>query len=411
MDEIRYEKQLPPLLSGQALIDAISYYPEYDPTIRDAEQYERLEMLADIYKVFYPFPMAIEIYNKLHLATTLSLKKKNTKLAVQQRNETYKAMFGAGQYHGIIGGADSMTIIGTSGIGKSSAIQTSLGLISDGKIIETANPYSKIIQCLQVQCPYDSSPKGLLLEILRNVDDIIGTRYNERSRKSSDTTDVLIGTVSQVALNHIGLLVIDEIQNVWGRKNGTMLMSMIIQLINSSGISICMVGTSECIPFFESTVQLSRRSHGLKYDVMSYNDDFEAFCTKLWEYQYCKEYTPINVTMVDWLYQHSGGIIANVVSLIHDAQEIAILEGDEKLDLVSLEKAYRSRMGFIHRFIDTSKQIKHPVVSKKEEYFEEKDGELEEYLTLEEMATIGKKKGFDPLEYLMKRICVEEVTV
>ena len=411
MDEIRYEKQLPSLLSGQALIDAISYYPEYDRSIRDAEQYERLEMLADIYKVFYPFPMVIEIYNKLHLATTLSLKKKNTKLAVQQRNETYKAIFGAGQYHGIIGGADSMTIIGTSGIGKSSAIQTSLGLISDGKIIETANPYSKIIPCLQVQCPYDSSPKGLLLEILRNVDEVIGTKYNERSRKSSDTTDVLIGTVSQVALNHIGLLVIDEIQNVWGRKNGTALMSMVIQLINSSGISICMVGTSECIPFFESTVQLSRRSHGLKYDVLSYNEDFEAFCERLWKYQYCKEFSPIDVTIIDWLYQHSGGIISNVVSLFHDSQEIAILEGYEKVDLVMLEKAYRNRMGFMHRFIDGAEQIKHPAVGKKEDSFKEKDGELEEYQTLDEMVAIGKKKGIDPLEYLMKRICVEEVAV
>ena len=409
MDEIRYEKQLPSLLSGQALIDAISYYPEYDRSIRDAEQYERLEMLADIYKVFYPFPMAIEIYNKLYLSTVLSLKKKNSKLAVQQRNDNYWAMIGDRQYHGIIGGADSLTIVGTSGIGKSSSIQTALGLISGGKLIEMEKPYVKLIPCLQVQCPFDASPKGLLLEILRSVDEALGTKYNERSRKASDTTDILIGTVSQVALNHIGLLVIDEIQNVWGRKNGTALMSMIIQLINSSGISICMVGTTECIPFFESTVQLSRRSHGLKYDVLSYDADFEAFCTKLWEYQYCKKYMPIDVTVIDWLYQHSGGIIANVVSLLHDAQEMAILEGYERLDLVSLEKAYKSRMSFMHRFIDTSEQIKHPSVSKKAETFEEKTIEPEEYQTLMEMVNTAKKRGKDLLEYLINHICVEEV--
>ena len=108
-------------------------------------------------------------------------------------------------------------------IGKSSAIQQALQLISGGNIIEFDDPYVKIIPCLQVQCPFDASPKGLLLEILRNVDEAIDTKYYERSRKSSDTTDILIGTVSQVALNHIGLLVIDEIQNVYGRKNGTSL--------------------------------------------------------------------------------------------------------------------------------------------------------------------------------------------
>ena len=86
------------------------------------------------------------------------------------------------RYHGIIGGADSLSIIGSSGIGKTSAIQKALDLISGGQIIEIEKPFSKIIPCLQVQCPYDASPKGLLLEILRNVDSVLGTKYYERSR-------------------------------------------------------------------------------------------------------------------------------------------------------------------------------------------------------------------------------------
>lgn len=35
------------------------------------------------------------------------------------------------------------------------------------------------------------------------------------------TADMLIGSVSTVALNHIGLLVVDEIQNVVNSKNGS----------------------------------------------------------------------------------------------------------------------------------------------------------------------------------------------
>ena len=79
MCDIHYEKLLPPLMSGQTLIDRISNYPDYDQNIRNAEQYERLDGLADIYRVYYPFPMSVEIYSKLYLSTTLSLKKKNTK--------------------------------------------------------------------------------------------------------------------------------------------------------------------------------------------------------------------------------------------------------------------------------------------------------------------------------------------
>ena len=290
----KYEMMIPELLSGVRLIEELRCLPEYDPMIREADTATRLESLTDIYRIYYPFPMSVEIYNKLYMATVLSFKKKNTKQAVQQHNMTYRAMIGDRQYRGIIGGGDSFSIIGRSGLGKTSAIQQALQLISGGKIIEGESPNCKIIPCLQVQCPFDASPKGLLLEILRNVDKAIDTRYYECSRKSSDTTDILIGTVSQVALNHIGLLVIDEIQNVWGRKNGTTLMSMIIQLINSSGISIAMVGTEECISFFESAPQLARRAQGLRYNALPYDDHYEDFCKTLWEYQYTSAYKQID---------------------------------------------------------------------------------------------------------------------
>ena len=55
-------------------------------------------------------------------------------------------------------------------------------------------------------------------------------------------------------------------------------------------------------------------------------------------------YNPENV---GWLYEHSAGIISIVVSLIHDAQEIAILNGRETLDIVTLNEAFQ-RMQMIH---------------------------------------------------------------
>lgn len=402
------EKMLQPLLSGKELIGSLKCFPEYDPAIREAGTIERLEALSDIYRIYYPFPMAVEIYNKLYMATVLSLKKKNTKLAVQQHNLTYKAMIGDRHYHGIIGGADSLSIIGRSGIGKSSAIQQALQLISGGKIIENDNPYCRIIPCLQVQCPFDASPKGLLLEILRNVDKAIDTRYYESSRKASDTTDVLIGTVSQVALNHIGLLVIDEIQNVYGRKNGTSLMAMIIQLINSSGISIAMVGTEECISFFESAPQLARRAQGLKYDALPYDRYFDDFCKTVWEYQYTSSYKEIDAGIVEWLYEHTGGIVSNIISLIHDAQEIAILEGYEVMDLSTLSIAYKNRMSFLHRFINTPGVKRNAVAKPKEEIFKATPAP-EEYRSIEELIKAARSKGTDIIEHLKENILIEEV--
>ncbi|MGN0180623.1 MAG: TniB family NTP-binding protein, partial [Monoglobaceae bacterium] len=127
-------------------------------------------------------------------------------------------------------------------------------------------------------CPFDSSVKGLLLEILRKVDEVLETDYYKNALKIRVTTDMLIGSVSQVAINHIGLLVVDEIQNVVNSKHGKSLVGMLTQLINNSGISICMVGTPESSLFFEQAMQLARRSLGLQYTSLPYDQYFYDFC-------------------------------------------------------------------------------------------------------------------------------------
>lgn len=53
--------------------------------------------------------------------------------------------------------------------------------------------------------------------------------------------------------------------NVVNNRQGKSLVRMLTQLINNSGISICMVGTLESSIFFEPAMQLARRSLGLQY--------------------------------------------------------------------------------------------------------------------------------------------------
>ena len=348
---------LPSMKSGDDLFSALEVLPEYEESIRTADVPVRLMALSDLYRIYVPSQMSLEIYSKMYLALLRSLQKKGTKLAVQQKNQNYKAITQQ-EYSGIMGGSDSFTIIGASGIGKSSAISRAITLITENKVIEVENPYTKIIPCICVQCPFDSSVKGFLLEILRKVDEMIDSKYYENALRARTTTDMLIGSVSQVALNHIGLLVVDEIQNVCNSKNGKSLVGMLTQLINNSGISICMVGTPESAVFFEQAVQLARRSLGLRYDMMGYGTDFRRFCEVVFSYQYVKQKTEITDGMIEWLYEHSSGNISVVVSLIHDAQEIAILSGKEALNLEALNEAYQKRLSMLHGFIHMEQKIR-----------------------------------------------------
>jgi hypothetical protein len=244
---------LPRMKSGDSLITALEVLPEYNPELWQSDASVRLMALSDLYRVYIPSQMSLEIYSKLYLALLRSMQKKGTKLAVQQQNQNYRAIMQQ-EYSGIMGGSDSFTIIGTSGIGKSSAISRAINLITENKVIEADNPYTKVVPCVIVQCPFDSSVKGLLLEVLRKVDEVLDSKYYQNALRARATTDMLIGSVSQVALNHIGMLVVDEIQNVANSKNGKSLIGSLTQLINNSGISICMVGTPESTRFFESAM-------------------------------------------------------------------------------------------------------------------------------------------------------------
>ena len=223
-------------------------------------------------------------------------------------------------------------------------------MVSVQRIVDLPNNM-RIIPCIHVQTPADCSIKGLLFEILRKVDEMLDTRYHYNAMRINATADMLIGSVSTVALNHIGLLVVDEIQNVVNSKNGTTIIGMLTQLINNAGISICMVGTPKSALFFGQEMMLARRSLGLSYGPFSYDETFAEFCRELFQYQYVQNRTELNESILQWLYNHSKGNASVVVSLLHDAQEIAILDGAEELGLPSLEKAYRNRLSMLHDYL------------------------------------------------------------
>lgn len=256
---------LPEMLTGSDLDNALKILPDYDEKTKEKSTPERLIALQSIYRIFIPSQMSREIYSKMYLSLLRSLQKKQSVQAIRQYSENSK-MIRSQSYESIMGGSDSFTIIGESGIGKSSSVSRAINVLSEAPAIDTE--YSKIIPCLQVQAPADSSVKGLLLEILRKIDEVLGTKHHENALRSHATTDMLIGTVSQVALNHIGLLIVDEIQNVVNSKNGRTIVGTLTQLINNSGVSICMVGTPECSAFFDSAMMLARRSLGLNYQAM-----------------------------------------------------------------------------------------------------------------------------------------------
>lgn len=410
MDNLSLIKKLPPMLSGSALEQALAILPEYDPEIVNQDAATRLIALSDLYKVFVPNQMSKEIYSKLYLALLRSLQKKDGILRVKQSLANHAVSMQQQEYSGILGGSDSFTILGVSGIGKSSSISRAVQLLTHDRIIETDQPYRKILPCVVVQCPFDSSVKGLLLEIIRVVDEQLGSSYYPKTTSVRATTDMLIGTVSTILLNHVGILIVDEIQNVAISKNGRNLLGVLLQLINCSGVSICMVGTPECQDFFTQAMQLARRSLGLQYESMEYGAEFVDLCETLYQYQYVRNRTELDDATIRWLYEHSNGSVSSVVTLLHDAQEIGILEGSEILGLETLNAAYRSRMKMLHSYIVPTKK---PQTSsrKRSASIPRGDRQLENVISISTLIQQAKSEDRDIVSFLRPHITIEEVVV
>ena len=149
---------------------------------------------------------------------------------------------------------------------------------------------------------------------------------------------------------------------------------------------------------------------------MEYGTDFRKFCEIVFSYQYVKQRTEITDGIMEWLYEHTSGNISVVVSLIHDAQEIAILNGKEVLNLESLNEAYQKRLSMLHGFIhiEQKRQISKPkkkvsvtVTDVKLPVKQERCGEI----TIADLVSVAKVENVDIVQLLKEHITVMEVAV
>jgi hypothetical protein len=204
------------------------------------------------------------------------------------------------------------------------------------------------------------------------------------------------------------ILIVDEIQNVAISKNGRNLLGVLLQLINCSGVSICMVGTPECQDFFTQAMQLARRSLGLQYESMEYGEEFVDLCETLYQYQYVRNRTELDDATIRWLYEHSNGNVSSVVTLLHDAQEIGVMEGSEILNLETLNAAYKSRMKMLHSYIVPTRK---PQTSsrKRSAAIPRGDRQLEDLISISALIQQAKSEDRDIVSFLKPYITIEEV--
>jgi len=333
----------------------LGHYPGHDDQHRLLPAEVRLHLILNAVQFFEPLPIHLDLEQRFSRMIRMGYQARNP---LQQGfwREMHQRVQTLGVPDTVRGAPNAQpkaaslplrstamgfTILGLSGVGKSTAVETILSLypqvLYHGKYHGQDFNWVQLVW-LKLDCPFDGSIKGLCLNFFQAVDHLIGTNYYENyARQGRVTTDVLIPYVARVgSLHGLGVLVIDEIQNLSEAKSGgaSRMLNFLVQLVNTIGVPVVPIGTYKALPLLRGEFRQARRGSGqgdLVWDRMAEDDIWQLFVESLWRYQYVRHVTKLTAELSHVLYDVSQGITDFAVKAYLLAQVRAITSGKESV--------------------------------------------------------------------------------
>jgi len=214
--------------------------------------------------------------------------------------------------------ASGIAIIGCSGVGKSTMVESVLGLYPQ-VIVHTqynGKPFDQQqLVWLKLECPHDGTLLGLCTDFFMSIDDILGTDYTVRYCKPGVPVKALLPKMRLVAATlGLGVLVIDEIQRLSSAHSGgdQEMMDFFVHMTNTIGIPVVIVGTYKAMKLVNKEFAAARRAAGIGDSLMSNlnpDEDWDRFLDKLWKYQWTNVPTPLTKDLRKAMYRESVGIV------------------------------------------------------------------------------------------------------
>lgn len=334
---------LPPIMSKDQVIQNIASYPYFNPEERMLDSHYRFHMIQQLYSYFQPLPIHIDLESRISRLIRQGYINRNpltphySSSLVQGYEDIQKGKMSTAVHMSPSG----LTIIGVSGMGKSSAINRILQMMP--QVIchskyknQNLNLYQTVF--LKLECPPDGSIRGLINNFFVELDKLLGTKSMDKFGKNGRLSATsLIPIVAQIARNsNLGLLVVDEIQNLSLAKSGGIeqMLSFFVALSNSIGLPVILIGTPKAISLF-SEFRQARRGSGqgdMMWEPMKKDEQgWKLFLDGMWDYQWLRKPVPLSVELSDAIYEASCGITDIAVKTFIMSQIRAITSGTEEL--------------------------------------------------------------------------------
>lgn len=341
------------LYQGNALIEALEDYPMWSAkailkkmlgqppacTPRPSYQQARAWLTNLPAELFIPIKRHFVLFEMIDLLIRQGYRARNPELPERAKylRDAYERLEGGkplGPTPCIQGRHEQLTatLIGTSGMGKTWSVnhifETFYPQVIRHRACRLGAPLLQITH-LHVECPPEGSVITLCKEIIDQVGYLSGIDYRERFRITDRTTlDTLKSTLVHVlAIHYVGIIVIDEIQNlVAKRSNKDGFFNFIVALSNSINVPVLFVGTPLAQKLMNKNFRTARRlgTRGfIHWQPLAFQShEWRMFIDALWTYNVLRDDNPEKIPedVEQKLWQCSFGITEVLLKLFIASQ-------------------------------------------------------------------------------------------
>ena len=335
---------MPGELSKDEFFEYVRSYPQLPANLADMTSEERRQELPRLSTLFIPLDYMYVIYDLLYRAIRGTYMRRTSLMEIQNIN----ALYGNREVGAYATQADTGSILGIPGIGKTSTVRRCLSILP--QVIEHTEYqghtcYCKQVLYLFVECPSDCSVKTLALNIMTALDGAIGSKYIESLSclRTSSASALATQTKILCMTHHVGIILVDEIQNavVTARKNRQVkpLIKFLVELTNDTSTGIYFVGTPLAEELFAEEEHLKRRTRGIRLLPFKPDGVYRQFLEQLWPYQLTPQQAALTNKLANKLYDWSGGIPAYIIKIFQESQVQALLHGEPAINEKTMQRA------------------------------------------------------------------------
>lgn len=338
-----YLDAMPDMLSPEQFASAVASYPPIPHDLAQMSPEERRGLLPSLASIYVPMPYQYAIYDTLYRAISTTYRTADVWESTRRINAYYCGV--SGNY---ATQADSGSILGVPGCGKTATVRRCLSTMP--QVIEHTEYhgqpcYGKQVLWLHVECPSDCSVKTLGFGIMAALDRAIGSKYLQSTQglRSVSASAIAVQTKILLTNHHVGLLVVDEIQNavLTARKTRQEkpLLRFLVELTNETMTSIYFIGTPVAEELFVSQEHLKRRTRGIRLAPFRPDGAYLDFVRKIWPYQYTAQAAELTTSIGNKTYDCSGGIPAYIIKIFGESQAQALIQGRSCIDEKIIQRA------------------------------------------------------------------------